>query len=102
MKATHWSVQDDPELWSDNPLPSPIEAVREYLTDENDSDDAWDARSQIMDGDTVTITVHGWIETDALLDPEVAFDGYEPGQSYFAPTKDTVRVRVCLSYEVQP
>jgi hypothetical protein len=100
MKATHWSVTDDPEAWTDDPCLDPIDAVKAYLYDDHDA--SWDDRDAIMDGDVVTITVHGWCETDAPLDPEVAFDGYEPGQRYFAPTKDTVKVRVSLSYEVQP
>lgn len=101
-KTTHWSVTDNPEDWTDDPATSPIEAVKEWLTNSDNRDAAWDSRDEIMDGETVTITVHGWEETSALLDPEVAFDGYEPGCSYFAPTKETVKVRVFLAYEVQP
>lgn len=102
MKSTHWSVTDDPEDWTDDPFAAPIAAVRDYITNDDCRDAAWDSRDEIMDGGTVTLTVHGWRETSDLLDPEVAFDGYEPGCSYFAPTKDTVKVRVRLDFEVQP
>jgi hypothetical protein len=101
-KTTHWSVTDNPEDWHDDPATSPIEAVKEWLTGESAQDEAWDDRNEIMDGETVTITVHGWHETNEPLDDQHSFDGYEPGQTYFAPTKDTVKVRVCLAYEVQP
>jgi hypothetical protein len=100
--ATHWSVTDNPEHWHDDPATDPIMAARDFITGEAAQDDAWDQRSELMDGDAVTLTVHGWRETSDLLDPEVAFDGYEPGCSYFAPTRDTVKVRVQLAFEVQP
>lgn len=102
MKTTHWSVTDNPENWHDDPSRTPIEAVQEWLTGDYASEDAWDERDEIMKGERVIVTVHGWEETNAPLDPEVAFDGYEPGSTYFAPTKDTVKVRVQLTYEIQP
>lgn len=102
MKATHWSVTDNPEDCHDDPSTSPVEAAREWLTGEYAQDEAWDHRNSLMSGEDVQVTVHGWRETSDLLDPEVAFDGYEPGQSYFAPTKDKVVIRVRLDFEVQP
>jgi hypothetical protein len=102
MKPTYWSVTDNPENWHDNPLTDPIAAAREWLTGEHSQDEAWGHRNSLMSGEDVQVTVHGWRETSDLLDPEIAFDGYEPGSSYFAPTKATVVVRVRLTFEVQP
>ena len=102
MSATHWSVTDNPENWHDDPVTTPLAAVREWLTGEYAQDEAWDHRNSLMSGEDIDVGVHGWRETSDLLDPEVAFDGYEPGRSYFAPTLETVRVRVRLEYEVQP
>ena len=102
MKATHWSVAEYPEDWHDDPSASPIEAAREWLTGEHAQDEAWDHRDSLMRGEDIDVGVHGWRETSDLLDPEVAFGGYAPGESYFAPTLETVRVRVRLEYEVQP
>jgi hypothetical protein len=100
MKATHWSVENDPERWGDNPQATPEIAVEQWLTDGEDG--AWDAAYDASRGIPTIVEVHGYIETNAPLDEDVRFDGYEPGQLYFAPTGETVRVEVSLALRVKP
>jgi hypothetical protein len=95
MKTTHWHVQDNPELWHDDPSSTPAGAAESYL--EGEADEAWDVWHDLKHG-PCTITVYGWHETSKPLDPEVAFDGYEPGQTYFCPTKETKRITISIKY----
>jgi hypothetical protein len=99
MKATHWSVEEDPELWSDDPAESPEKAAAAYLDDYGDApdDDWYDLRHG-----PITVTAHGYIETSEPLPDDQQFDGYEPGCKYFAPTKESVQVRVSLNLEAIP
>ena len=92
MKSTHWYVETDPDLWSDDPRPTPTQAA-EYWLEWND-EEAWDARDDLIRIGRTVITVHGYISTNKLLEPEVAFDGYEPGDSYFEPTGEEVKVEI--------
>lgn len=100
MKATHWTTSDDPEAWMDNPQQTPELAVEQWLADSED-DAAGDLMYELKRGPQ-TVEVYGYIETDAPLDEEDQFDGYEAGQMYFAPTCETVRVEVSLAYRVVP
>ncbi len=98
MKATHWSAYEKPEDWSDNPAPTPREAVEQFIADRTD-DGAWDLRNEIPHG-RADVVVRGYIETNAPLPESEQFDGYEAGKSYFAATGETVTVRVTLAFEV--
>ena len=89
--ATHWSHTDDPEQWLDNPSPSALVAADQFLID---SDDAWDNLNGLISEGRTQITLHGYRETTDPLPDEHQFDGYEPGQSYFAPTGETIVVDV--------
>jgi len=100
MKATHWTHSDDPEQWLDDPDKTPEAAAERFLI--CDDDGAWDLRHELIHDGRCTITVHGYIETNATLNEEERFDGYEPGQSYFAPTGETVTVEFTRSARVLP
>ena len=99
-RATHWTHEDNPEDWTDNPADTPEEAAARVI--ENDNDDGWEARNELTSDGRTTITLHGYRETDELLDENRAFDGYEPGQTYFAPTGETIKVKASIAYEVIP
>ena len=100
MKSTYWSHSDDPEQWMDNPEETPEGAARELI--EHDSDLSSDIRDDVIRGGSpVEITVYGYIETNKLLDPEVAFDGYELGCTYFMPTGEKMTVVVSVAYRVK-
>ena len=100
MKSTHWSAQDHPDGWTDDPETDPIAAADRFL--EEDDDGSWDHRDDLIKNSKCEITLHGWIQTKNILDPEVAFDGYEPGQEYYAPTGETLVVIVTRSARVEP
>ena len=100
MNATHWSAYEKSEDWSDDPAPTPQEAVGQ-LIDDKDSDDGWHLRDEIPCG-RADVIVRGYIETNAPLPEGEQFDGYEPGQNYFAATGETLTVRVTLAFEVMP
>jgi hypothetical protein len=92
MKSTHWSHSDDPEKWTDNPEKTPEEAARQLIENE-DSDLACDIRDDLLRvGPPIEITVYGYVETNEVLDPEVAFDGYKPGCTYFTPTDEEITI----------
>lgn len=97
-QATHWSAITNPEDWRDNPKEDPVLAAQSHIEDCEDesSDDRYDLERT---GSTI-ITLHGYIETNAPLDPDAAFDGYEPGQMYYAPTGETIKVKASVSYAV--
>jgi hypothetical protein len=97
MKSTHWSVSDNPERWIDYPATSPAMAAKHFIC--ANADESWNTRDDLINTGTVDVPVMGWIETAALLDPEVAFDGYDPGDTYFAPTGETQYVRISITYE---
>ena len=101
MKSTHWSHSDDPEQWMDNPEKTPEEAARQ-LIEHDDSDLASDIRDDLMRGGSpIEITVYGYVETNEALDPEQAFDGYEPGCTYFTPTDEEITVVAEVAYRVK-
>jgi hypothetical protein len=90
MKSTHWSHTDNPEAWRDDPGTDPISEAETFL--EEGEDDSWDQREELISDGKCDVVLHGYIQTSKLLDPEVAFDGYEPGQEYFEPTGETITV----------
>lgn len=100
MKSTHWSVTDDPERWIDDPAECPAMAVECWISD--NADDSGKARDELTGTGAVTVAVSGWVETTALLDPEVEFEGYVPGSTYFASTGEERRVRISLAYTDLP
>ena len=101
MKSTHWSAQDDPEKWDDDPSDSP-QAAAEHCITWDDEDDGWHARDDLRrDGETI-VTVHGYIETNAPLPEDEQFDGYVPGCMYYARTGEQVKVKVSLAYGILP
>lgn len=99
-KATHWTPTDNPEDWKDNPLADPVAAARQHIEDHDDA--SWDDRNELERQGSTLITLYGYIETNAPLDEQHAFDGYEPGDSYFAPTGETIKVKASVHYEVMP
>ncbi len=100
MKATYWTCSDDPEGWHDNPCETPEGAVEAMF--EADDDRASEITREIVSSSPQDVAVYGYTETDKLLAEDDWFDGYEPGQKYFTPTRETVRVRVSLSFQVLP
>jgi len=101
MKSTHWSHSDDPEQWTDNPEKTPEEAARQLIENE-DTDLACDIRDDLMRGGLpIEITVYGYFETNEALDPELAFDGYEPGSIYFKRTDEAITIVAEIGYRVK-
>jgi hypothetical protein len=99
MKATHWTHSDDPEQWMDDPCKSPEDAAELFFVE--DYDGALDHRNMLVNDGKTEITVYGYIETDALLHEDRQFDGYKPGQSYFAPTGEELTVEVRRTFKVK-
>ena len=97
MKSTHWSVNDDPERWIADPAECPAMAVECWISE--NSDDSLEDRDELTGTGAVTVTVTGWVETTALLDPEKEFEGYVPGRPYFTSTGEKLRVRLSITYE---
>jgi len=101
MKSTHWSYSDDPEQWMDNPEKTPEDAARQLIENE-DADLACDLRDDLLRGGSpIEITVYGYVETNEILDPELAFDGYEPGCTYFTPTDEEITIVAEVGYRVK-
>ena len=100
-KATHWIAWDGCDGWTedDQPVTDSQGAVLAYLA--GSSDEAWDHRDDIASNGYARITLHGWRETTALLEPEQAFDGYEPGQEYFETTGETRTAVATIQVRVQ-
>lgn len=98
--ATHWSSISNPEDWKDNPQADPLAEARRHM-EEND-DESWDDRDELNRQGSTVITLHGFRETAEPLDDDQAFDGYEPGQTYYVPTGETIKVRATVAYEVMP
>ena len=90
MKATHWYVITDPEGWDDDPKGSACEAADHFF--EWADDEAWDNHEQLRRDGSTEIIVSGYVLISEPLDPETAFDGYEPGDSYWTPTGEKVTV----------
>lgn len=98
--ATHWSAYEKPENWSDNPAPTPQEAVEQIIADRDD--DTWgEVAHELCHIGSADVTVRGYVETSAPLPDGEQFDGYEPGRPYFAPTGEKLIVRVSLAFEVR-
>lgn len=95
----------DFDAYGDDPSPTPQEAALRMVQDSNletTDDDQWYISEELIRYGFARITVLGCIETAEPLDPDYAFDGYEPGQSYWKYTGEEREVIVRLSAELMP
>ena len=98
MRATHWSVEDNPERWNDDPAPNPVDAFENWIKSEGTHEEQIvDIRDGLFLKSTVEVTVHGYIHTDKILDEQLSFEGYEPGEFYYEPTGETAVVELEMS-----
>lgn len=100
MKATHWSVETDPEYWNENPNECPKVAVQLWLASNPDCS-ASETINLILGDGADRISVHGY-EATRDIPKEGECIEYEPGIEWYRPTGEEIIVTAKLVLSVDP
>jgi len=80
---------------------SPAEVAIAYLTDKDLNDINWDHRDELVNNQPVQLILEACEETNAPLAADEAFDGYEPGCTYWRTTGQKVKFTLTIKAEVE-
>lgn len=80
---------------------SPADIAIAYLSDKDLNDINWDHRDELVNNQPVQLILEACEETNAPLAADEAFDGYEPGCTYWRTTGQKVKVTLTIKAEVE-